>query len=327
MVTPLVVTIKPGAQPVTVGTMAVGEYQPDSYVEDVTAQAQAWALANGYTPPGNNPPPPPPPPTNPVPTPSGITFSRLVLNENFDGTDQSGKPLANPAKPNPALWETTVWYASPDTPGDISDSNGGVADAGHVAVANGSLVLTASSTTPTNAQSWKCGYVDCAPFFQFKGPGYVEWRAQLPPAHPGYWAALVAYENTDLTAGEPYAEWDFVEAVSTPSGGKVQPQTAFSSWHPAGNAAGTSRQIGGSGVDLTGWHTYGLNVDAQGNMQYYFDGTKTGAVIAGGTNALEEMFFNALMSIGGTANDGWAGVPTAATPSATMLVDYVRAWN
>jgi hypothetical protein len=51
-------------------------------------------------------------------------------------------------------------------------------------------------------------------------------------------------------------------------------------------------------------------------------------MITGGSNATEPMFLNLTMSIGGQSNDGWAGAPTAATPSTVaMHVGAVRVWT
>ena len=82
-------------------------------------------------------------------------------------------------------------------------------------------------------------------------------------------------------------------------------QSAWASWHSTGPAGGSTHQIGTYGIDLTGPHSYGVSVDASGNIQYWFDGRPVGAMITGGSNATEPMFLNLTMSIGGQANDGW----------------------
>ena len=105
-------------------------------------------------------------------------------------------------------------------------------------------------------------------------------------------------------------------------------QSAWASWHSTGPAGGSTHQIGTYGIDLTGPHSYGVSVDASGNIQYWFDGRPVGAMITGGSNATEPMFLNLTMSIGGQANDGWASAPTAATPSTVaMHVGAVRVWR
>jgi len=107
----------------------------------------------------------------------------------------------------------------------------------------------------------------------------VEIKAKLPAAAPGLWPALVLYEDSDLNPGIPYAEMDLLERISQPqSKGTINPPSAFQSWHSAtGNDGDGSQQIGSSGIDLTGWSTYGVSVSSTGTIQYWFDGDPTRA--------------------------------------------------
>ena len=50
--------------------------------------------------------------------------------------------------------------------------------------------------------------------------------------------------------------------------------------------------------------------------------------IDAGANALEPMFLSLSMTTGGAPYDGWAGVPTGATPSPSVMdVAYVRVFS
>src|SRR6202035_2945164 len=133
------------------------------------------------------------------------------------------------------------------------------------------------------------------------GNYYVEFKAKLPAAAPGLWPALVLYEDNDIApSNKVYAEMDILERVTNPG---TSATVAYQSWHPNGSAQGAAEEIGGAGVDLTGWYTSGVAVSSAGTIQYYFNGNANGSAIAGGSNALEGMFLNAVMSTGGTPND------------------------
>lgn len=261
-----------------------------------------------------------PPPTI-LPTPAGLdsTFPSLSYDENFTGTALDRNH-----------WETCIWYESCGAHGSISDNGGGVADPADVTVDNG-LALAASSSDPTDAQDWGDGWIDSAPYYETPAGGYyVEIEAKLPPAAPGLWPALCLYEDSNKNPTISYAEMDILERISQPqSNGTVDPPTAFQSWHSASGRDGDgSRQLGGLGIDLTGWNTYGVSVSSTGTIQFWFDGTPTGAPFVAGANALEPMFLNLSMTTGGTPQDGWAGVPTVATPNpAVMNVAYVRVFT
>jgi len=196
-------------------------------------------------------------------------------------------------------------------------------------VSGGRLELSATRRTVTVdgvTYPWVDGFVDTSPNgvqpgFSIKAPFYLEVSAKLPRATPGEWPAIVLYQSP-IDGAAQYAEMDLLERVRVPA-------TAYMSFHPAGSLPGFANEIGQPGVDLSSsFHTYGIYVDATGSIQYYFDKSKVGPVIPGGANATEPMFFSLGMTMGGGADDGWAGRPTSATPSPVqMLVAYVRAWR
>jgi hypothetical protein len=243
----------------------------------------------------------------------------LAFNDEFTGTAL-----------NTHTWETCIWYEPCGAAGSIPDSGGGVADPADVKV-NGGLSLAATSTNPATAHDWDNGWIDSAPYYATPdGNYYVEIKAKVPPAAAGLWPALVLYQNEYLHPGIPYAEMDILERISQPqSNGTIDPPTAYQSWHSQSGTDGDgSRQLGGLGIDLTGWNTYGVSVSSTGTIQFWFDGNPTGAPFEAGTNALEPMLLSLGMTTGGKPDDGWAGVPTGATPNPSVMdVAYVRVFT
>jgi hypothetical protein len=253
----------------------------------------------------------------PRPTPRGLPAMTLKWSDEFTGSVLGG-----------SRWEETgLWY---DKGHYSPDGHGGdLADPGEVKVTGGTLVLSATRRAVVVdgvTYPWVDGFVDTAPNgvkpgFSIKAPFYLEVSAKLPPAAPGEWPAIVMYQSP-IDGAVQYAEMDLLERVRVPP-------DAYMSFHPAGSAPGFANQIGQPGVDLSSsFHTYGVYVDASGSIQYYFDKSKVGPAIPGGANATEPMFLSLGMTIGGVADDGWAGRPTAGTPDhVEMLVRDVRAWQ
>jgi len=255
--------------------------------------------------------------TKPVPTPGGFPSMALKWSDEFSGTtlDRS-------------RWEDSgLWY---DRGHYSPDGHGGdIAEPTQAEVSGGRLVLSATRqmfTVDGVTYPWVDGFVDTSPNgvspgFSVKAPFYLEVSARLPLAAPGEWPAVVMYQSP-VDGAAQYAEMDLLERVRVPP-------VAYMSFHPAGSAPGFANQLGPPGVDLSSsFHSYGVYVDVRGSIQYYFDKAKVGPPIPGGANAMEPMFISLGMTIGGVADDGWAGRPTAATPSRVqMVVDYVRVWQ
>jgi len=212
------------------------------------------------------------------------------------------------------------------------------------------LYLTGSSSTPGTASSWKCGSVDTENNYATPaGNYYVEIKASLSAPGPGEWPSFVDYHCQNPAIGcsgsAPYSEFDLLERVNSPANG-VQDYAA-QSWHDnGGQNVGT--EIGSLGVDLTGWHTYGLEVaPTTGDITYYFDGkviatdTDVSVTTNGVTTnyALEPAFISLAETIGGGGNNklAWAGVPSACgtgqtppacTPNPSWIkVAYVRVFT
>jgi beta-glucanase (GH16 family) len=252
-----------------------------------------------------------------APGAAGVPPMTLTWSDEFRGTAL-----------DPTRWEESgLWY---DKGHYSPDGHGGdLASPSEVKVSGGELVLSATRRTATvngATYPWVDGFVDTSPNgvqpgFNVKAPFYLEISAKLPPAAPGEWPAIAMYQSP-VNGAAQYAEMDLLERVRVPA-------TAYMSFHPAGSAPGFANQIGQPGVDLSSrFHSYGIYVDTSGSIQYYFDKSKVGRAIPGGANASEPMFLSVGMTMGGVANDGWAGVPTAATPNRVeMLVDYVRVWQ
>jgi hypothetical protein len=273
---------------------------------DATAAAQAWALANGYTPPAA--------PSGPV-LPAAVPYRTVSFLDEFGGTAF-----------DPTKWEPIFWYAKLDSPGDIPNNNGGQADLSCISVANGLLTLTATSKTPGNPQSWLNGFLDTASFYATpRGGWYGQASIKGCGGQPGTWPAFVFYEDGEKASGLQYFELDPVEMINQPPG--YHGQQAWQGIHPASGSY-PSAQIGTLGIDLSSaFHTYGVMVDPAGNVTRFFDGQQNGPVQPVGQNALEPMFANVTMSTGGNAQDGWAGVPSPTGPSRyVMEVEYVGVW-
>jgi serralysin len=176
-------------------------------------------------------------------------------------------------------------------------------------ISNGVLSITAEKLTDAeSAKLWgydySSGLLTTEKTFS-QTYGYFEIKADLPQVKgmfPAFWLmpkAAVWPPEIDImeNVGENYAS----SGAITASG-----RDAFRTFFPEGQ---------------TGMHTYGLLWTAE-KITWYVDGNAVGSIpTPESMNQPMYMIFN--MAVGGD----WAGDPAASFTSATMKVDYVRAYS
>jgi hypothetical protein len=161
-------------------------------------------------------------------------------------------------------------------------------------------------------------------------------RAKLPTrtnASAGMWPAFWLRGSTGSGEIDVMEAWGDVGTGATTAATNAPPEGHYSATIYSDTVTGAGKYSGGwlvSNQDLTGWHTYGWEVDADGSGHAYYDGVKYRYFqvysfpylftnFAGGYN----MRLN--LQVG---QPSYYGDPDANTDfSQQYQVDYVRVWG
>jgi len=199
-----------------------------------------------------------------------------------------------------------LWCSSPFGTGNPNNKQLEFDRPQNASVANGNLTITAQRGNITacgRTYGWTSSLLTSAPSYAFRY-GYIEIRADLPDPR-GFWPAFWTWQ---AAGNNVWTETDVFEYYSD------NHNALYLSQH-AGSGGGCI--IDPAFDPSTGMHTYGADIQSTGT-RFYVDGqlvcTASGSP-TGNTNILVDMFVFADVP------------PLAGTNSATMVVDYVRAWQ
>ena len=258
-------------------------------------------------------------PTSPAPT---VTPSRTATpSPSTTATSPAGtpKPLGAPGLwtlkfsdefNGPIAWGTK-WADSSSAEGDNGHGNLGNQQlewnrAANCSVANGVVSLTAkpdSITSPSGTHyNWSSCLLSSSPSYAFRY-GYIEIRAQLPGPR-GFWPAFWTWQ---AAGNNRWTETDVFEFYSD------NHSRLYLTQH---SGAGGGITYGMPFDPTTGFHTYGADIAPNGT-RFYVDGKLVGTV-AGTSTGLTNIIVD---------NFVYSRIPPAPGTTASMKVDYVRAWQ
>ncbi len=151
--------------------------------------------------------------------------------------------------------------------------------------------------------------------------GYFEMRAKLPKGK-GLWPAFWLLPQDQTWPPEIDAMEAFGDPNSKGEGGRTM-------IHYGSHALVKNEGCGGwynVGVDITeDFHTYGVDIEPS-HITYFFDG-KPYATCPGNSATNKPFYMLINLAVGGS-NGSWPSAPDASTVwPATMLVDYIRAYQ
>jgi len=174
-------------------------------------------------------------------------------------------------------------------------------------VADGELAMTARREAVTSPSGHRYDWTSCllssAPSYQFQY-GYLEQRSVLP-APRGFWPAFWTWQASDV---EWHTETDVYEFYS-------DNRRRLSATQHSGTHGSCIWQL--SFDATTAWHIYGVAIEPSGTT-WYVDGTQvfhTDATADAVTNIIANMAVYSEIP------------PEVGTTTATMRLDYIRAWS
>lgn len=233
----------------------------------------------------------------------------LVFADEFDGHTLTG------------TWRSCYWWAQDE--GCTNESNRNlqwyVPDA--VAVADGSLRLTARTDSVRSADGERYDYVSGLVTTDYSGAsgfafeyGYVESRMRLPSG-AGLWSALWMLPITH----ESRPEIDIMEVLGN------EPGTVEMHLHTTDSSGDRiSRGEDWSTSDLSDeWHTFAIDWNPD-RIIWYVDGQERWRMSDAALVPAEPLYLIANLAVGGD----WPGPPDQSTVfPATVEIDYVRVWQ
>jgi cell division septation protein DedD len=273
---------------------------------------------------------PTPTPTSPSPSPSSTSTSTSTPTATSSPSPTATVTTAPPTNSSPipvGIGGTWSYKFGDDFAGPLAwgskwaDSSTAEADGGHgntgnqqlewnqaanCSTSNGILSMTAkpaSITSPSGKHyNWSSCLLSTSPSYAFHY-GYMEIRAELP-APTGFWPAFWTWQ---AAGNNQWTETDTYEFYSD------NHSRLYLTQH---SGAGGGTVYSPAFDPTTGFHTYGVDIEPDGT-HFYVDGKlvyTTAATSTGMTNIILDNFV-------------YANVPPAPGTSASMLVDYVRAWQ
>lgn len=239
--------------------------------------------------------PAPSDPQAPTPMPVGVSGNwTLTFDDEFNATavDTTKWTVEGPQAPNNT--QEYDCYA----PSTVSETGG------YLSIA----LLNQKCTVGGTSYQYTGGQMDTSNHFN-QTYGYYEARVYYPGSNGivDNWGAFWLVNNDWPNDGEIDIGEDYHGSVGY-----------HFEYAPSGSAIWQGGQAPG---DWTGWHTYGVNWQAD-SITYYYDGKEMGSYSTGVSYDNHPMFIELDYSTG-PQNDvgGPVAVPT------TMQVDYVRAWK
>ena len=255
-----------------------------------TAAAHIQWWNHRYTPTPTPKPTPTPTPVTTLPPPIAGTSYKLVFDDEFNGTSI-----------NPANWNEVGPWGHP-----VSSTLAGEKYlASNVTEAGGLATITAQQVRATwttgilstdTTQSWTYGFIDV--------------RAKLPPAAPGFWPAIWLYgANSSLQELDIMENW---------AGDATH---VYQTMH---EASGAIQQVAPTSTDwTTSFHDFQM-LWKPGRVTFYIDNVQTASFT---TNVPNEAMYLVLNFDVGAAND-WGGGTNASTPSSAQFqIDYARVYQ
>ncbi|TCZ55258.1 family 16 glycosylhydrolase [Roseicella aquatilis] len=229
----------------------------------------------------------------------------MTFGDEFDSLSASGSGLGTDWK---TTWKIGVQGRTFGTASDQAYYGDASTGTNPFSIEDGILGITASPGGAAG-MGYTSGVLTTAKSFA-QLYGYFEISAQMPVGE-GY---LPAFWLLPTTGAWP-PEIDIFEYVAK------DPTAIYTSY---GTTAGGATYRTAHLSDLSsGFHTYGLSWQAD-LMKWYVDDTLVYQVAT--PAELKQPMYMLVSLLTGTANS-WQGLPTAANPTGTLQVDYVRAYQ
>jgi len=265
------------------------------------------------------------------------------------GLLRPGRPTRPTNVVKPAGWTTLEW-AEDFTGSAVDASRWAVANGrrasnemsicypGNVSVANSNLIIQPKLETTTysgTTRNYTSGYLDTAGHYAAQRPCRVEACMALPLADGTSAGMWPAFWLRDITGA---GEIDIMEAWGEPSlqdgtpaekpGGRY---AAHAYPDTATTAGGKGTWTGPTGLDLTTYHVYAVDISEDGSLAFSLDYSFANQLsFSYAQNSFLQTSFpggyKIILNL--QVGSSWDGPPTAATDwSQAMRVDWVRVWK
>ena len=211
-------------------------------------------------------------------------------------------------------WTTTLVFGARTAQNEAEYYSDATTGTNPFAITNGVLSITAQRAADgqlPNGTSFTSGVLETASSFS-QQYGYFEVKAKMPTGGgvwPAFW--LLPANQTALP------ELDVVETLGR------DPNDVYMTSHTAQNGYRLTVSDSLAHIDTTQFHTYGVNWTPS-TLTWYIDGVAV-ATQATPPDMNQPMYLILDLAVGGSTSS-FAGAADPSLNSATMLVDYVRAY-
>ncbi|HVT42713.1 MAG TPA: hypothetical protein VHD39_06985 [Acidimicrobiales bacterium] len=263
--------------------------------------------------------------TGPLTAPSGYSSNQLILDDNFSGTTLNSNNWVTYLGASGVRWNNNGALPSPysgqNTPITTESAMFGPSQ---VSVNNG-LTLTAQRNTNqySGTYPWISGVVSTEGKFSLpsSGPWYVQVRAKMSDQSQGMWPAIWFMPGP---AGTATNEFDGYEGgfSGTPAN-DIMHSDYFANQGQQQDAYNLNTDTSG------GYHNYGFQFLPGKSITAYFDGKQVWQVNASsGVTITGEPYEIILeLQVAASQDSGWHTVTNSKTPTSSMTVSEVQAYN
>lgn len=241
------------------------------------------------------------------------TIIAATFDDEFNSFSSSGNGSVGWMTSYPFSGTLSRWLYPNKEAAYMADASGAY---NPYSLSNGVLGITASAVPPgSNPYNLPYNGAVMTTYKSFTQTyGYFETRAQLPLGQ-GLWPAIWMLPSTDT--GSASSELDTMEQLGS------NPFRFYSTTHSTATGTNVGNQLAFTVPDTTaGFHTYGVDWEPA-TITYYMDGYALGSVPTP-SNMTNPMYMLIDLTVGGQGS--WPGPPLSGFTSATMQIDYVRAY-